>query len=220
MSSTIKHKGKAERHKLLSSVVSDLLPIEGQENVGRIWVVKSRNEWADLLGVSPPTITNHYKIPPLEGTVFLVENEQGKRVKGLALRLLQPGERPLQDFRDNARIMEALFKKFTEHRVTKAQWGMLNGLAGEWPDGHQIDIFKHLLSTEGWISFMAALDQHIAVQNETEAKEYEKRFYRFSSINVMRAFPKVAADVYKSDMQQKGKDPAFPYYYDQWVPVC
>lgn len=211
---------KQKRHDELCQIIQELTAKENQLFDGKKWVLKSRTEWAALLGVSPPTITELSKIPPLEKLVKLVENEHGKQVKGMALRVMQEGEKPTKEAADLARIMQYQFVNKTGKNVTRREFGLLNGLAKNWPDGYQVAIFKHVISDKGWTSFMAALDLHNVVVAGIEGKTGpNKKFYRYPSIGVIMGRIdeghnwKVAADTYKTDMQAGMNDPDYPFYF-------
>ncbi len=208
-------KDKRKRHDLFCTIIQKLVETEGQEFDGKTWVLRSRKEWADLVGVALPTITSLSNIPPIEKLVKLVDNSKGLPVKAMALRIMRDGDKQTKSVRDLARVMQHLYNEKTGQKITREQFGMLNGLAKDWPEGYQIEIFKHVISTDGWCSYMAALSLHIDLLTEAEGeKGHTKRYYRFPSIPVLRKYWQVAADAYKSDMQQKGSDPAFPYYHN------
>lgn len=186
---------KQARHDQLCQTVENRMEPEGQELHAKMWVLKSRAEWAALIGVSLPTLTELSKIPPLEKLVTI---KDGKKVMGL--RVMVPGEKPTQTHRDLANIMGSMFKKQTSNRVPRKQWGMLNGLAEIWPEGYQTKIFKWVISEDGWKYFNNFLKLHQGTINEELGKEQEKiRYYRHVSIPILRRYPYVASDIYKEE---------------------
>ncbi|MCD9146727.1 hypothetical protein [Pseudophaeobacter flagellatus] len=212
-------KDKQARHDQLCQLIGDLTAKECQMCNGHKWALRSRNEWAAMLGVSPPTLTELTNIAPIQKMVTMgVDDETGKPVKVMALRV---GEPPTLDTRDMANIMAKAFRKQTGRPVSQGEWGMLNGLAEDLPDGYQIDIFRYVITTDGWHNFTAiyAVEiQHMIseAKEKGEPTAVFKRYYRHSSIRVLRLFWMFAADAYKAAMQEKKNfsDPEYPYFID------
>lgn len=212
-------KDKQKRHDRLCTLIQELVKTEGQVLHGYTWALRSRNAWADLVEVSPPTLTDLTNHPPIQKLVTMgYDDETGRAVKVTALRV---GEAPKFSTRDMANIMGKAFTKQTGKKVSKQEWGMLNGMAENFPEGYQIDIFKHAITPDGWHGFMAICSVEVR-QMIDEAKEQGqtssafKRYYRYPSIRVLRRFWEFAADAYKTAMfQKKGcADPDYPYFID------
>ncbi|WP_197917984.1 hypothetical protein [Thiosulfatihalobacter marinus] len=187
-----------------------MVDTDGQEFEGNKWAILPLSDWAEQLGVTTKTVSRLIRHEPIQFTKTMVE--------GVPATLLRVGKKGKQSPRELANIMATLFKKHTgADKVSRVQWGMLHGLAEEWPEGYQIAIFKHMITPQGWRSFMAALSLYVHVQQEAEGNtSLFKRYYDKPTISVLRRFWQVAADAYKTDMQGKGMkhDPDYDWFID------
>lgn len=200
-----------ERHTKLCALIQKEVKREGQEFEGHVWAILPLSVWADMLGVtSAKTVSRLIRHEPIQFTNTMVE--------GVPAVLLRVGKKGKQSPRELANIMATLWKKQTgAEEVSKHLWGMMCGLAENWPEGYQIAIFKHVITPHGWHSFMAALSLHIAIQQEAEGDTViVKRYFNHPSVSVLRRFWQVAADAYKSDMQVKSmkNDPDYSFFVD------
>jgi hypothetical protein len=90
-----------------------------------------------------------------------------------------------------------IWRKRFGRTVRRHEYGCIIGLAEEWPDGRQVEIFKLVTSNEGWPEFMAGVWIEIAKLDGV------KHFYKFPTLTVMRRFHTVAVDLYQMHVQQK-----------------
>lgn len=192
------------------------------EHVGQIWAKPvSLQAWCDIGGFALRTIKELIKHPPIRRYQC---NLPGGKV--VLLRVGDPG--PEQD-RAIAKQMDAYYRAATkEPTISKAEFGMLCGLARDWPDGWQVDIFKHAVIR--WPDFMddvraeveAALDGHArdddpfasgAAQDHmlTTARRYwgredklSRRLYRRPFIPLLLAFWPVAVELFIDYRQHHG----------------
>lgn len=199
-----------ERHTKLCALIQDVVATDGQEFEGNVYAILPLSVWADQLGVSTKTVSRLIRYEPIQFTKTMVE--------GVPATLLRVGKKGKQSPRELANIMATLFKKHTgAEKVSRTQWGMLHGLAEEWPEGYQVAIFKHMITEKGWRSFMAALALYVAVQQEAEGNtSLFKRYYDKPTISVLRRFWQVAADAYKTDIQGQNmkNDPDYDWFID------
>ena len=203
---------KAGRLKLLCDLISQTIETDGQEANGFIWAVRSRQDWASLMGVEPRTIAALITLPPIVRLSTMAE-DGGQPRRAVALRIGQPGEvaKPLtadQSAATLAKEMGKLFRAKTGKAVTPKEFGMLRGLAGVWPDGWQVQVFRFALSD--WPSTMAAVKLAEALLHDDP--DHQGRFYRFPSISVMRRFASTVADAFLTDHQTKVNG-AVPFQY-------
>jgi hypothetical protein len=191
----LRRKDAQERHTALCNQIKAEVKEDGQEFEGHVWAVLPMATWADLLGTSTKTVQRLIKIPPIQTTTTMVE---GKRAT-----LLRVGKKAELTHREMANLMAARFRSQTgTKKVDRRHWGMLYGLAKDLPAGYQVDIFKHVITPYGWASFMANVGIYIHFHQEVNGdKTLHKRHLKKPSISVLRRFPTVAADSYKTDMQ-------------------
>ena len=116
------------------------------EHVGQIWAKPiSLQAWCDIGGFALRTLKELIKYPPIRRYQC---NLPGGKVT--LLRVGDPG--PEQD-KVLAKQMAAYFLAATkEETVSRNEFGMLCGLAHDWPDGWQVEIFKHAIIH--WPDFM------------------------------------------------------------------
>lgn len=85
-------------------------------------------------------------------------------------------------------------------RHTRREFGCMVGLTEVWPDGHQMDLFKMVLTR--WPTFMAGV-KYEAVMVESEFN----RHLEFASVIVMRKYPQVALHMAEMEAQEGGTLP-------------
>lgn len=208
------------RHDKLCYRILARMEAEGQERNGYRWALFTRQELAEALDVDAKTISRLIQVPPIQCFVTAKEDATGKWRRVLALRVAEVGEPPAQpNPRDIANIMRNLFVAKTGRAPGKDEYGCLIGLAKEWPEGHQVAIFKDVLAE--WGSYMAAIKNRIDFETEAlEVKGLRSRYYRFPTITLLRRWPHVVADAYLTrwQMQHNGKPNVppqpFAYHYD------
>lgn len=196
---TALRKDKRERHEKLCKLITESIETDGQEFDGHVWAVRYQEDWADMLGVNVRTLRRLIKAPPIQSTVTSVEG-----VRATLLRLGEPGP-PTP--RTIAQTMARAFRTKTGQRVNPGQFGMLVGLAKEWPDGHQLAIFKYIISNEGWEWFMVGVGLEIALLKAEGHADLKKMFFKYPHIPTLRRFEGVAYETWKMHLQGLGKWP-------------
>lgn len=163
---------------------------------GYHWAIRPLTDWADILGVSVDAITDLIKEPPIRRTYTQVE---GKKAV-----LLRVGEEGLMTERELANIMKARFRKATGHEPSPEAWAMLKGLASNWPEGAQVDIFQTVL--DEWPAFKARVTMKINDMLE-KGEPAQHAWHKYPSIPVMLRFHELALELYIMKLQETGKKP-------------
>lgn len=203
---------RAERHSRLCDLIRQTIADDGQEKDGHLWAVRPMDDWADMLGVDKKTVERLRAIEPIQALRTRVGG-----VGAVLLRIEAPGgDNALErkHLRDVARMMEKLFIAKTGHDLKPADFGGLNGLAEVWPDGFQLEIFRHTLAE--WDSFMSGAKLRSAVDEDAYGlpDPLKDLFYKFPIIWPMRKYHAVAADAYLMHLQASaGGCPTLPYPY-------
>lgn len=161
------------------------------EHEGFQWAARPQEWWTEQLGFSVSTLNRLIRKPPFV--------RQTKQIAGKNTTLLREGKPGQKTPRHIANIMSRMWRKRYDRPVTRSEYGCMNGLAEEWPDGHQVEIFKLVISNEGWPEFMAG----VHIQVDLLGHNGKKRFYKFPTLTVMRRFHAVALELYQ--MQQQAK---------------
>jgi len=149
----------------LETLVHQTIEEHGQPFEGKIWAIRSRQEWADMAGVSIKTVTRIFKKPPF-ATLQKVWN--GKQAVLVRIGKPDPNQPSrlaatmAKMFRDNIvlndevnakqkAIREAEGKEWKPKKsVTPREYGCLIGLSMDFRQGWQLEIFKYAISPEGW----------------------------------------------------------------------
>lgn len=184
---------KQERFNRLVAVIEKIVEEEPNEFEGQVWAILPEPAWANLADISLPTLKRYIKLPPIQRTWTHVE--------GVKAVLLRVGESAPLSPRELANLMKSIFRKKLDFDVPQAQYGMLKGLAEKWPEGHQLEIFKLVVSE--WSAFKAGVA--IEVEKLIDAGQPGK-FTRhdYPSVPVMLRFQSVAVEMYMMDLQQRG----------------
>ena len=163
---------------------------------GYHWAIRPQADWAGLLGVSVDTVTDLIKEPPIRRTYTQVD---GKKAV-----LLRVGDESALTIRELANIMKARFRKGTGQEPSTKGWAMLKGLASNWPEGAQIDIFQTVL--DEWPAFKARVAMKIndMLENDELAQH---AWHKYPSISVILRFHELAVELYIMKLQEKGKKP-------------
>lgn len=203
---------KAARHGRFCDMIRKTIDDDGQEKDGYLWAVRPLADWADMLGVDKKTVERLCAVAPIQALRTRVGG-----VSAILLRIEAPGgDNALERkrLRDLARVMEQVFFTKTGHKLKPADFGGLNGLAEVWPDGFQIEIFKHVLAD--WDSFMSGAKLRSDVDQEVNGipDPLKALFYKFPIIWPMRKYHMVAADAYLMHLQGRpGGCPNLPFPY-------
>lgn len=110
----------------------------------------------------------------------------------------------------------------TRLHETPKEFGLLLGLAKDWPDGAQVDMFKLIIQPNNWTMFMTGVKivhsnqrraNKEALEKDPTAKVTDPRsiFFDFPHLPTLRKYWKVAIDVLETHYQatQKTPPPAF-----------
>lgn len=159
------------------------------EYEGFQWCALPQSIIAGELGISVETLRRMISKPP-----FVRERTHKE---GKPITLIREGIPGPMTTRHVANMMSRIWRKRYGRAVAKAEYGCMIGLAENWPKGHQVEIFRLVISKEGWAEFMAG------AWIEIEKLEGVKRFYKFPSLTVMRRFHTVAVELYQMHAQQK-----------------
>jgi len=203
---------KQQRHDRLCEMIQQTITESGYDKDGHQWAVRSMDDWAQDVGVTGRSIHALVKIAPIQTLDTGATDEYGVFRRVTALRVGEAGSGVEKSQRHIANIMAKMFREKTERPVLRKAYGCLNGLAGIWPQGHQVAIFKDMLND--WGSFMAAAKLRMTIEAGAYGKTgLQVRYYRYPVISL---FPHVAADAYLTHLQTSSADKAylpFPYHY-------
>jgi hypothetical protein len=160
---------------------------------GFSWAAMAQTVWSNKLGISDRTLRDLAKCGTIVRTTTV--NGDGKPVV-----LYRLGSTPHKSPRHIANTMAALYRKhYDVKRVPPRSWGCLVGLAGVWPSGVQVNIFRMLL--DNLKAFMAA------VKAADPDCTFTPRFYEFLPITLVRKYPDVALQLYVAGIQEVGQKP-------------
>ena len=182
---------KKARHDLFVKLLSEALMIEPVVTFeDEIWVHRPQGEWLELLGVSGPTFRELAKHPPVV--------RAKTKVQGKPAVLYRLGEAPHLSPRHIANQMTKYFRsKFELARVPSKEWGCLLGLAGIFPEGHQVEIFSYVVNN--WSDFMGGIQ---LVETDADMEKYTGWFFKYPTIPIMRKYPVVAMEMYVAHLQK------------------
>lgn len=179
----------------LRELIAAEIAVNPFEHEGFQWAARRQEWWTEQLGFSVSTLNRLIRKPPFV--------RQMKQIDGRNTTLLRDGKPGPKTPRHIANIMSRIWRRKYDRPVTRVEYGCMIGLAEEWPDGHQVEIFKLVISNEGWPEFMAGVWIEIAKLDGV------KRFYKFPTLTVIRRFHMVGVELYQMNAQQKaGKSSA------------
>jgi hypothetical protein len=173
----------------LRALIAAEIAVNPFEHEGFQWAARPQEWWTEQLGFSVSTLNRLIRKPP-----FVRQTKQIDKKNTTLLREGKPGQKTP---RHVANIMSRIWRKRYDRPVTRAEYGCMIGLAQEWPEGYQVEIFKRVISNEGWPEFMAG------AWIEITKLDGVKRFYKFPTLTVMRRFHTVAVELYQMHAQQK-----------------
>lgn len=94
-------------------------------------------------------------------------------------------------------------------RETRPEFGQFTGLAQQWPDGLQIDLFKMVLAE--WGHFFNAVKYTAFIDPPDTGKTYQRSLdevhLKFPSISTILLFQHVAVELLEMQYQEAGKSP-------------
>lgn len=172
-------------------VATEPFPFEGFD-----WCAMRQPDMADTLGFSVPTLQR------LLRDSDNVVRERTHDDDGKIVALLRVGEPGPKTPRHLANIMAKIWAGKFGFRPGDENFGKLVGLAEVWPEGHQIDIFKLVISDGGWPEFMSCVKAEMMVM-EDAGEKVSFRFFKRPVIGVMRRFAAVAVEFYEMEKQAK-----------------
>lgn len=154
--------------------------------LGVEWAAISQSELARRLDISPATLKRH-----------IIDQGLCTRSTSIDRRkrfLIRVGEPVADDpHKALAKVMSAIFRKRfpAKGMLNKREFGCLIGLAEVWPEGKQIDIFRHAL--KDWVAVMASVK---IANDELPEEDQRSLFYDFPCIPVMRKFPEAVLEAW------------------------
>lgn len=191
-------------------------------HVGQVWAEPvSQDGWCRASGLKLRTFQELVRVPPIRRYQC---NLEGGKVT--LLRVGDPG--PEQD-RIMAKQMEAYYLAATkEPTISGKEFGCLCGLACDWPDGWQMDTFKHTVIR--WPDFMDHVKMEVALAIEArdgrldpfhpdalcdpllatarrfwgQGERLDERVYQRPFILLLRAFWPVALELFIDGRQFRG----------------
>lgn len=212
----------------LQGLVRSCIATSPVERGGFRWAAMPQPEMCKHVGVSLATLRRMISQPPfvreraqIDGRNFtlLREGEPGQMTpKHLANSM----SKALRDYRRKCRAaliheretlvggcddpavavriekIDALLEKMPD-LTTHPEYGLINGLMEVWPDGHQLAIFKLVLSD--WPAYMAG--QKIEVWKTYSDREL---FFEFASMSVLRRYPQPAVELYVMEQQARAHE--------------
>lgn len=103
-----------------------------------------------------------------------------------------------------AKTLRNVWVEATGNPIANTDFGLLVGLAKDWPNGFEIELLKFVLAE--WQQFMSAVKCWIDIENinadvEGKPPELYKRYYRYPSILVIRRFWEPAIEAYETHLQ-------------------
>ncbi|MFT4095749.1 MAG: hypothetical protein QM651_01410 [Rhodoblastus sp.] len=198
-----------ERKAKLAKIIGDLIASEPIERGGLKWAAVHQDELAKHLGVDRRTLHRWTNARPFQREI----GRAGEHPRATLLRLLADGETPTQSPETLANIMRKIWEAKVGTALNGKQHGCLIGLAKEWPDGHQLEIFKCVLND--WKRFVVATRHLMDVAAEFAGEDVKQltaddgkpaiRKMKFPSSTYMRVFADVAVCVYAHVLQAKQK---------------
>jgi hypothetical protein len=181
----------------LAQLIEDRITDDPYEFEGFQWAAMAQPELAEMLGASVETLRRLISKPPFD--------RERTHVDGRIVTLLRIGEARPMTTRHVANIMANIWRKKTERRPGKAEYGCLCGLAEVWPSGEQISILKTVLAD--WTGYMSCVKAEMMVA-EDAGEAITFKFFKHPVISVMRRWPSVAVELHRMKLQATGKQPA------------
>jgi hypothetical protein len=176
----------------LRDLVIELMQTNPVIHDGLVWAAQPIGSYAETLKLSERHTTRLIKKLPLRR---LVIKREGTKV----MHLRWGGEqRHAAD--DLARIMRNVWKKAGKPKPTPKEYGMLIGLARDWPYPYAPDLFKTVI--DNWSVYMSGVKIHIELGKqsgddyEKDPAKFHQRFLKYPSISVIRRFWTVAPETY------------------------
>lgn len=212
----------------LRDIVCEVVATAPVERGGFQWAAIPQLELCGRLCVSPATLRRMISRPPfvrerarIGGTNFTLLRV-GEPGQITPKHLANSMSKALRDYRRKCRAalihereslmdgghdaavdvriekIDALLEKMPD-LTTHPEYGLINGLMEVWPEGHQLAIFKLVLSD--WPAYMAG--QKIEVWKTYSDREL---FFEFASMSVLRRYPQPAVELYVMEQQARAHE--------------
>lgn len=119
-------------------------------------------------------------------------------VGGVKMTLLRLGDPGPVTHRQIAKHMSNIWRQSLDGRSnTPKEFGLLIGLAKDWPEGQQVEVFKAVM--KNWSGFMAGAKLEIASNGEGG----EERYFKYPCISFMRRFWPIGIELWEMEHQAK-----------------
>ena len=189
---------EAIRKLVVAEIAANPLELDGFQ-----WCALPQPIIAATLGCSVSTVRRIISEKPFVRDWALIGDAKVKTL------LLREGDPNAMTPRRIAKALRNIWIEATGKAITPKDFGLLVGLAKDWPDGFQFELLKFVLAD--WQRFMSAVKwwidmENIAADVEGKPPTLYKRYYRYPAINVVRTFWEPAIEAYETHLQ--GEDPA------------
>jgi hypothetical protein len=182
----------------LMQLIADKIATAPFHFEGFDWCAMPQPDMAVELGFSVPTLQ---RLLRKSGNIVRERTHGPGETMVALLRIGEPGPKTPRHL---ANIMAKIWDAKFGFRPSDENFGKLVGLAEVWPDGCQIEIFKLIISKEGWPDFMSCVKAEIMVM-EDAGEKVKFHFYKRPVVGVMRRFAAVAVEFYEMTQQANGK---------------
>lgn len=158
----------------------------------KAWAAQPIACYAEALQVSERHVHRIIEAMPLRKLTI--------RVNGKRTTLMRWGGVQQLAADDLARILRSLWIKAEKPEPTRNQYGLLLGLARDWPYPYAPDLFKTVI--DNWSVFMGGVKLYIDMAKEggdfyeKNPSKFHQRFLSYPSLPVIRRFWPVAAATY------------------------
>lgn len=148
------------------------------------WAARPQVWWADRLGVSTKQVQRISRAAPVRFLTVLIGDTK--------MTVYRPGSMTDKTPEDYARIMSKMWFKASGRRATGKEFGLLVGLAKDWPPGRSPFLFNLVL--KNWPMFCSGMKQEIDLGLDGEhwlykdPAKFEHRYLRYPSIATIRLF--------------------------------
>mgnify|MGYP003381916718 CR=1 FL=1 len=179
---------KIMQHDQFCALIAKLCETNPFHFEGRDWLAGGRQELAYMLGVSEATLGRYIKVAPIV------------RKRAASMVLLRVGEPDPLTHREIGNLMAKAYRKHSGREVSPRGAGCLYALAAEWPEGEQVNIFRHVLVH--WDQYMSYVGCLIEDMNAfAGATVLRKRHLKKPSIATIRLFEMAATELYRDYLQ-------------------
>jgi hypothetical protein len=161
------------------------------------WAARPQAWWAERLGVSTKQVQRISRAAPVR---FLTAMNGD-----IKMAVYRPGSMADKTPEDYARIMSKMWFKASGRRSTGKEFGLLVGLAKDWPPGKAPYLFDLVLSN--WGAFCAGTDKEVycgmngqpADHFKAPPEAFVERYWKYPNIAYIRRFWWVALEMLNHD---------------------